>query len=99
MRTTRRRQDDYASTALDEQELVVQMARATSQARITSCWPTWSQRLTRLYGPPHRVVKDSAGHVTMAAWSVPIAQITFRRPRKPPPARPAPPTRARTVPT
>ena len=100
MRTRNRtRQDEYASTALDEQEVVVRLERVTGQAHITSCCPTWSRRLTRLYGPPHRVVKDSAGHVTMAAWTVPIAQITFRRPRKPRVGNPANLARARTAPT
>ena len=99
MRTTRRRQDDYASTALDEQEVVVRLERVTGQAHITSCCPTWSRRLTRLYGPPHRVVKDRDGHVTTAIWRVPANLITFRRPGKPRVGNPGNLARARTAPT
>ena len=99
MRTTRRRQDEYASSALDEQEVVVRLERVTSHAHITSCCPTWSRRLTRLYGPPHRVTKDPDGNVTTAIWRVPANLITFRRPGKPRVGNPANLAHARTAPT
>ena len=99
MRSTRRRQDEFASTAIDEQEVVVRLERVTGQAHITSCCPTWSRRLTRLYGPPHRVVKDRDGHVTTAIWRVPANLITFRRPGKARVGNPANLARARTAPT
>lgn len=99
MRTrTHRRQAEYSTTALDEQEVTIRLDRATGQAYITSCWPTWSRRLTRLYGEPHRITTDPDGHVTASWWVVPIGQITFRRLGTRKPGNPQNLARARTAP-
>ena len=73
------RRRSVCPVSIDEQEVIARLDRATGKTYIASNWPTWSRRLTRLYGEPQRVTKDPAGHVTTAWWVVPIAQITFRR--------------------
>ena len=85
--------------SIDEQEVVIRLERITGKAHIASNWPTKSRHLTRLYGEPHRVVKDPEGNVTTAWWVVPIAQITFRRAGKPRVGNPANLAHARTAPT
>ena len=96
-RPSRRR--SVCPVSIDEQEVIARLDRATGKTYITSNWPTWSRRLTRLYGEPHRVTKDPEGNVTTAWWIIPIGQITFRRLGKRNPGNPGSLARARTAPT
>ena len=96
---TRRRPRTSSPVSIAEQEVVIRLDRATTQAHIASSWPAKSHRLRALYGEPVDVARDAQGNVTTEFWVVPIARITFRRLGTRHPGHPQSLARARTAPT
>ena len=74
---------DRSRAIIAEHEVVVRLDRLTRKAYVSSSWPSLSKKLEKKYGPPKRkTVAQGGGKATSANWELPLAAISFRRPRR-----------------
>ncbi len=62
----------FASTTLDEQEVIIRLDRKAGVAHVCSCWPEMMTRIEKRHGSPKETTVDGQGRVTSAFWVLPL---------------------------
>lgn len=60
----------YGGVSADESEVVFRLDKTDGKLHINSCWPDWSRKLERMFGPPHKYSETKEGVVPSAFWTL-----------------------------
>lgn len=72
----------YGGVPSDEAEVTIRLDKQDRIAHVCSTWAEWSRKFERRHGAPPKY-QERDGVVIVARWTLPLAAISIRRPRKP----------------